>query len=168
MIQITNFCCFWVEPTRINTLKRAGLGIVLVLVIGFLSACGGGSTGGGAGQEPGQEQRDPPEGPDLDGENWFGVFRAKSGSVFESITATIVHSGPLVTINTSRASGVAMELSGFITPSGLMHMVDEFDNEVWTTINGPASSNSVFISDFIFKGGRKVDTNELILTRNLD
>ena len=103
-------------------------------------------------------------GPDLNGDDWAGYYKSVNGN-FELMTATIEHVGNSVTIQTSKASGVASSLYGTIDSFGNMMLYDDFDNEDWTTHYGPATNDSINLADYVFKDTSKVDTNIIILKR---
>jgi hypothetical protein len=44
-------------------------------------------------------------------------------------------------------------------------LYDAFDGEDWTTLYGPASTNSINLADFVYRDKSLVDTNVLILKR---
>ena len=46
-----------------------------------------------------------------------------------------------------------------------MLLYDQFDLEDWTTLFGPASTNSINLADFVKSGSETVNTNILILKR---
>jgi hypothetical protein len=102
-------------------------------------------------------------GPNLNGQ-WSGYYKSANGKL-DYLSATIVHTGRQVTINTTRPSGIVRELKGTIDSVGRMLMYDSFDREDWTTLYGPASVNSINLADYVKVNNKLVDTNILILKR---
>jgi hypothetical protein len=103
-------------------------------------------------------------GPDLNGDEWAGYYKSVNGN-FEMMTAVIYHVGNQVTIQTSKPSGVASRLDGKIDAIGRMTLYDAYDNEDWTTLYGPVTTNSINLADYVFKGTQRQDTNIIILKR---
>ena len=150
-----------------KALKRTLLCTLLVFLVLMLNACGDGTdiesdTGGGQ-TEP-DEPRPQVVGPDLNGDDWKGYYKSVQGH-YVALTASIDHVGNEVTIQTSKQSGVASTLVGKINSVGQMTMYDLYDNQDWTTLYGPASTNSINLADFVFVEFSKIDTNILILKR---
>lgn len=106
----------------------------------------------------------PVVGPNLSGGGWAGHFKSIEG-FFEPLTAEIEHVGSRVTIRTSKTTGVAGTLVGKINGIGQLLLYDTFDNEDWTTLYGPVSTNSINLADFVYSDDEKVDTNIIILKR---
>ena len=169
-------------PTLLyNNIRNA---IIVFALAFFLLACGGGNSNSGGGSvadnnsaantiEPmvigGNGSINPAvpgtqvTGPNLNG-FWRGEFSRDSGGR-EAVSATIRHVGDVVVIETSRRPGIAKKFVGTIRSTGRMFMIDQFDSEDWTTLFGPASSNSITLADFVFAGSSMVDTNTLRLQR---
>ena len=141
---------------------------VLFSVVFGLVSCGGGGGSTGAGQEDSNRlvpnTTEPVIGPNLNGDNWVGHFRLLDGSQFTGLTAVIRQVGADIIIETTKTE-IAHLLDGFIDGSGNMIMIDQFDGEDWTTLFGPATTNSINLADFVFINGVKVQTNLLVLKR---
>ncbi len=136
-----------------------------------MSACGSGDSDSGGGD---MTMTDPTMiepnlmatvvGPNLNGDTWAGYLKSITGA-FTPMTAVIRHVGTSITIDTSLEGEVGDSLSGTISASGMLNLIDRFDGEDWTTLFGPASANSINIADFVFVGGQRIDTNIIILKR---
>ena len=88
----------------------------------------------------------------LTGENWEGEFYRTDSSSRQSITASAVHSGGSIDIDTSRSNGsIAGRFEGNINSSGDMFVYDKYDNEIWTTHFGPAQQDRFVLADFVYK-----------------
>lgn len=140
--------------------------LLCTLFVLMMSACGDGTDiENQAGQTDPVEQPKPQVvGPDLNGDDWAGYYKSVQG-YYEPLTASIDHVGNEVTIQTSKDSGVASTLVGKINSIGQMTLYDLYDNQDWTTLYGPASTNSINLADYVFVGFSRADTNILILKR---
>lgn len=137
---------------------------LLFIAIFSLYACGGSGSSSGGGSEP-QTPVEAPIGPDLNGDTWRGDFRTLDG-VVTPLTATIVHEGNRVIIDTSLPdTGPEGRFQGTISAVGGLLVYDTFDGEDWTTLFGPASANSINLADFVFVDGQNTQTNIIILKR---
>lgn len=124
----------------------------------------GGPTGGTAGSgQPAPQQPAKVVGPNLNG-NWAGYYKSIEGH-YQNLSATITHVGNRVTIETTMPPGIVNKLVGQIDGAGNMLLYDQFDNEDWTTLYGPASSNSINLADYVFINQSLSDTNIVILKR---
>lgn len=149
-----------------------GAGVAAVGAIGLAigsSSGGDGDSNSGAGSTPSPTPTPKPTpeivGPDLNGGDWSGSILYKDVGE-DRITATITHVGDQVTIETSRpADSLGHLLTGTITSSGNMYMFDAADGEEWTSLYGPASSNSFALADYVFEGFVNTGTNILKLRR---
>ena len=169
---------------------RAWRAIVLAVML-ILTGCGGdgdSSSGGGGSTsddptsdpDPGADPATdaPPDpipsappapmqpdtvGPNLNGQ-WAGYYKSEEGN-YQNLTATITHTGRRVTITTSMPPGIIHRLVGQIDGGGNMLLYDQFDNEDWTTLYGPASSKSINLADYVIINGSRSDTNIIILKR---
>ncbi len=141
-----------------------------MLVAALSVGCGGGkgkSSSGGGGSTSSTASATTTTnvvGPNLNGD-WAGYYKSVNGN-YQNLTATISHTGSRVVITTSVPEGsIIHELIGQIDASGNMLLYDQFDNEDWTTLYGPASTNSINLADFVFINQSLSDTNILILKR---
>jgi len=144
------------ENSSGNTMMYIGIGVLAAgaVVLGL-------SGGGGSSSSSETTVTEPPVGPDLNGNNWSGTLNLVNyGS--QSISATIVHSGSNVTIQTNSAFPYGKEFSGTISSSGYLTLWDADTGEEWTTHYHKASSSSIKIYDYVndFK-----DLDELVLYR---
>ncbi len=148
--------------------KFVGQFLYIVIAVAVLSACGSSNSNSGGGQD--EPMALEPNlnamvvGPNLNGDTWSGYLKNRTGG-FKPMTAVIRQEGGIVIIDTSLENEVGEKLTGTISASGKMTVIDEFNNEDWTTLFGPASVDSINLADFVFIGGQRVDTNIIILKR---
>ncbi len=154
--------------------RRGLAGIIGVCLALALAGCGGnkGSSSSGGGTTTvnanGIELLHAPAGtevvgPNLNGNAWKGYLETANGRV--GVSAVVRHIGAGVVIRTTRTSGIAREFIGSITSGGSLTLTDTFDNQTWTSMNGPASSRKIRIFDFTFVDNHKGKTNILELTQ---
>jgi hypothetical protein len=89
--------------------------------------------------------------PDIAGDNWKGYFWRSDfwAGTFVPITATVTQTKEgVVTLITSK-EGIGHDFSGNIDITGHMVMTDSFDNEVWSTFEGPATEVYIKIEDYV-------------------
>ena len=103
--------------------------LVLFVAVLSLYACGSSSSSSsGGGGEP-EVPVEPPIGPDLNGDTWRGDFRTLNG-VVTPLTATIVHEGNRVIIDTSLPdTGPEGRFEGTMSAVGGMLVFDSFDGD---------------------------------------
>lgn len=83
---------------------------------------------------------------------WLGEYytTGTTNDESEAITAVVEQDGDAVTIDTS-LSGQADLFTGTIDSEGVLDLTDASDGQHWTSISGPATSNSIVIGDYLFE-----------------
>jgi len=111
---------------------------------------------------PSDPSTNPPVGPDLNGSDWTGFLDIKDvrHRGYQSISASIIHSGSSVQIKTSSTLDYGRQFNGTISSSGYMLMYDSISGEDWTTYKGNASTNRVPLYDFV-NGFKDLDVMKL-------
>lgn len=92
-------------------------------------------------------------GPDIRGEDWTGEFFLYPHiTMFEEITAVITQNAlGFVTITTTKEAEIGRYFEGEIQEDGDMYLIDQYDDEDWTTFYGPASASEILIADWVDK-----------------
>jgi hypothetical protein len=96
---------------------------------------------------------EPVSAPDISGDGWTGYFWRSDLYAFNGtkipITATVTQTTDgLVSITTSK-EGLGHYFEGNIDVTGQMLVYDAYDNEDWSTHDGPATEVSIEIEDYV-------------------
>ena len=91
--------------------------------------------------------------PDISGDGWTGYFWRSDLYAFNGtkipVTATVTQTTDgLVSITTSK-EGLGHYFEGNIDVTGQMLVYDAYDNEDWSTHDGPATDVSIEIEDYV-------------------
>jgi hypothetical protein len=87
--------------------------------------------------------------PDINGDDWKGVFYITNSSNRTQISAEASHNNNgAMWLRTSK-SGRGYYFTGSLSPNGDMYLIDTYDNEVWTTFYGPATATDIIIADYV-------------------
>lgn len=139
-------------------------GAIGVVALGAVALSGG--SGGGSSDSAGAlpAPTEPPVGPDLNGTNWGGFLSIhdKEHVGYQTISASIRHSGRLVEILTTSNLHYGQYFTGTISSSGHMLMYDSITGEDWTTHAANATANRVDLYDFV---DNYADTDQMLLVR---
>jgi len=139
-------------------------GAVGVMAIGAvaLSGGGGGDSSDSAGSLPAPTEA--PVGPNLNGTDWGGFLSIhdKAHVGYQTISASIRHSGRVVEILTTSNLDYGQYLTGTISSGGHMLLYDSITGEDWTTHAASATANRVDLYDFV---DSYKDTDQMLLVR---
>ncbi len=105
--------------------------------------------------------------PDVVGDDWAGYFMYGDTGEKIDVTAEITLEGTLMTITTSK-TGMAHYFGGLMNASGDIQVYDSYDDQLWTTHFGPATSTSINLYDYVRLPSPEEPNppfNELIITR---
>ena len=87
--------------------------------------------------------------PDINGDDWAGVYYVTDSSGKTDITASMEHdNNGNMWLRTSR-SRRGHYFTGSLSKDGDMYLIDHYDNEIWTTHFGPATATHVLIADYV-------------------
>jgi hypothetical protein len=100
---------------------------------------------------PSDPSTNPPVGPDLNGTNWTGFLEIKDSKYrgYQAISATIVHSGSSLQINTSSTLQYGQQYNGTISSGGYISVVDSATGQTWTTFRNNAYTRRVDLYDWV-------------------
>ena len=139
-------------------------GAIGVIALGAVALSGG--SGGGSSDSAGSLPAPTvaPVGPDLNGSDWGGFLSIHDmlHVGYQTISATIRHSGRAVEILTTSNLDYGQYFSGSISSSGHMLLYDSVTGEDWTTHAAAATANRVDLYDFV---DNYKDTDQMLLVR---
>jgi len=94
---------------------------------------------------------EPPVGPDLNGTDWAGYLDIKNNKYrgYQAVSATIIHSGRSLQINTSSTLHYGQQFSGTISSGGYIFVRDSTTGQTWTTHRGSANTRRVDLYDYV-------------------